>query len=266
VLKRLLAQEGISIRYQTLRNLLSAIERDVVDMEGQLRAPWLLTLKKDRNCHLRAWSFSTSRTAYVSRFAKEHSLLAPHRDVRACLEAKARICLAEPAPVTEGSVRQGSALQMRRLFPTLAGKVDVILTSPPYLNRQTYSKDNWLRLWFLGADRKSVRKQSLETASTERYSAWMQKFFAQASGMLATGGQLVCVAGDVRSQRTGRSIVRTGDLLLDAMREVAPHMDVLSYSSHTVPNTSRYFHALIKSNGHKAVPLRERVLVARKVR
>jgi acyl-CoA dehydrogenase len=45
LLKDLLTQEGITIRYQTPRNLLSAIERDVVDMEAQLRAGWLLTLK-----------------------------------------------------------------------------------------------------------------------------------------------------------------------------------------------------------------------------
>lgn len=44
-LKELLAQEGIAIRYQTPRNLLSALERDVVEMEAQLRAGWLLTLK-----------------------------------------------------------------------------------------------------------------------------------------------------------------------------------------------------------------------------
>ncbi len=45
LLKDLMAQEGITIRYTTPRNLLSAIERDVVDMEAQLRAAWLLTLK-----------------------------------------------------------------------------------------------------------------------------------------------------------------------------------------------------------------------------
>ncbi len=45
LLKDVLAQEGIAIRYQTPRNLLSAIERDVIDMEAQLRAGWLLTLK-----------------------------------------------------------------------------------------------------------------------------------------------------------------------------------------------------------------------------
>ena len=45
LLKDLLSQQGVAIRYTTPRNLLSAIERDVVDMEAQLRAGWLLTLK-----------------------------------------------------------------------------------------------------------------------------------------------------------------------------------------------------------------------------
>lgn len=45
LLKELLAEEGVIIRYDRPRNLLSAIERDIVDMEAQLRAGWLLTLK-----------------------------------------------------------------------------------------------------------------------------------------------------------------------------------------------------------------------------
>lgn len=44
-MKDVLAQEGITIQYQKPRNLLSAIEHDVVDMEAQLRAAWLLTLR-----------------------------------------------------------------------------------------------------------------------------------------------------------------------------------------------------------------------------
>jgi len=45
LLKDLLAQQGITIGYTRPRNLLSSIERDVIDMEAQLRAGWLLTLK-----------------------------------------------------------------------------------------------------------------------------------------------------------------------------------------------------------------------------
>jgi acyl-CoA dehydrogenase len=45
LLKEQLAEHGITVRYGTPRHLLSAVERDIVDMEAQLRAGWLLTLK-----------------------------------------------------------------------------------------------------------------------------------------------------------------------------------------------------------------------------
>jgi acyl-CoA dehydrogenase len=44
-LKEQLAQNGIKIRYGVPRNLLSSLERDIVDMEAQLRAAWLLVVK-----------------------------------------------------------------------------------------------------------------------------------------------------------------------------------------------------------------------------
>jgi acyl-CoA dehydrogenase len=44
-LKEQLAARGIPIRYGTPRNLLTSIERDIIDMEAQLRATWLLLVK-----------------------------------------------------------------------------------------------------------------------------------------------------------------------------------------------------------------------------
>ena len=44
-LKEQLALKGIKIRYGVRRNLLSSIERDIIDMEAKLRAAWLLVVK-----------------------------------------------------------------------------------------------------------------------------------------------------------------------------------------------------------------------------
>ena len=44
-LKELLALQGIEVRYDRPRQLLTAIERDLLEMEAQLRAAWLLTVK-----------------------------------------------------------------------------------------------------------------------------------------------------------------------------------------------------------------------------
>jgi acyl-CoA dehydrogenase len=45
LLKERLAERGFQVRYGTPRHLLTALERDIVDMEAHLRAGWLLTLK-----------------------------------------------------------------------------------------------------------------------------------------------------------------------------------------------------------------------------
>jgi acyl-CoA dehydrogenase len=44
-IKEQLALNGIKIRYGVPRNLLTSLERDIIDMEAQLRAAWLLTVK-----------------------------------------------------------------------------------------------------------------------------------------------------------------------------------------------------------------------------
>jgi acyl-CoA dehydrogenase len=44
-LKEQLAIHGIKIRYGVPRNLLSSLERDIIDMEAQWKASWLLTVK-----------------------------------------------------------------------------------------------------------------------------------------------------------------------------------------------------------------------------
>jgi acyl-CoA dehydrogenase len=43
--KKTLAQEGIEIRYDVPRTKLTALERDVLEMEAQYKAAWLLTLR-----------------------------------------------------------------------------------------------------------------------------------------------------------------------------------------------------------------------------
>lgn len=45
MLKELLAAQGVEIRYGLPRQKLTAIEREVIDMEAQLRSAWLITLK-----------------------------------------------------------------------------------------------------------------------------------------------------------------------------------------------------------------------------
>ena len=215
-----------------------------------------------------AHAFSMS-PGYVARYAAAKGLTPPKRDVIACLNAKLVRCFSAPMPrKTGGAARLGSAVRMSEVFPELVGKVDVVLTSPPYLDAQTYAKDNWLRLWLLGLDYRALRSDYIETGSVSKYSLIMADVFTQVHAMLRKRGRLVCIAGDVRL-RNGRSngeisTIKTGELLRDVCSGLTDSYEVEMVGEHVVPSWNRYFHALSGSNGHRARPMIERVFVARK--
>ena len=95
---------------------------------------------------------------YVREYAIKHGLKPPIRDVKKCLITKITRCLKVPLPrFVLSDVRRGSALFCSSIFPELINNVDLIITSPPYLNAQTYAKDNWLRLWLLGYNYKELQ-------------------------------------------------------------------------------------------------------------
>jgi DNA methylase len=206
--------------------------------------------------------------SYVARFATTHRLRAPMRDVKACLLLKAAVLLQERLPnAVRGEVRHGCARELTSHFPRLKGKVDMILTSPPYLSAQTYAKDNWLRLWLLGYDQRELKGSYIETGSVSTYRGLMTDVLRDCCAMLRPGGFLVCVAGDVRRKMTRdkttvRTVFRTGSYLSRLASDVSPDLTVLVSGRHQVKSTSRYFHSLSKSNGHGNRSLTERYFVA----
>jgi DNA modification methylase len=217
-----------------------------------------------------AHAFSMS-PGYVRRFAEKNKLKPPVRDVKSCLVEKISRSLPLPLPRSVLSeVKLGTALQCATLFPELVGKIDVILTSPPYLNAQTYAKDNWLRLWLLGYNYKELTHYYIQTGSVQRYGNYMTAVFEQLSLMLRPGGRLICVAGDVRL-KTGKAIgsreeiFQTGTFLARLCASVKAGFRVKSVEEHRIPSINRYFHALSSSNGHTKRILVERVFVAEKL-
>jgi hypothetical protein len=210
-------------------------------------------------------AFSMS-SAYVLRYAAEHGLKAPRQNVKECLIAKLTRCLkiGLPTPVNN-LVMRGSALDCRRLFPELIGKVDLVLTSPPYLNAQTYAKDNWLRLWLLGYDYRQIQAEYIQTGSIQTYQAKMEDVFMELSAMMKRGGRLICVAGDVNRGNNGnRSPFKTGVLLARICESNGTGLKVENQERHRVLSKNRYLHSLSQSNGHDKHDLIERVFIARK--
>jgi hypothetical protein len=207
---------------------------------------------------------------YVVKFAAKHGLKPPFRNVKACLIEKISRCLrvSMPDPVLS-DVRRGSAFDCCAVFPELVGRVDLILTSPPYLNAQTYAKDNWLRLWLLGHDYKDLQHRYIETGSIQRYRDYMEKVFKELYRIMRPGGRLICIAGDVRlhtskARQTGNEVFKTGSFLAELCKSREIGLAVERYEQHAVASGSRYFHALSQSNGHSERNLLERIFIATK--
>jgi SAM-dependent methyltransferase len=89
---------------------------------------------------------------YSIRYWNLHELYPKKRDVFAMLTSKARFRLETGRPDRIGIVKQADARNSLEVFPDLAERVRLVVTSPPYLDVTRFEEDQWLRLWFLGGE------------------------------------------------------------------------------------------------------------------
>jgi site-specific DNA-methyltransferase (adenine-specific) len=150
-------------------------------------------------------TFSMS-PAYVEKFIREKGLKKIDQDVFERLRDKlARLYLDDTAGVTGEAYHADAAklLDSRRMKP---GSVDLVVTSPPYLQVVNYGTANWIRLWLLGIDevgreRGAGRKQldaDLDHRHTyTSYREFMQRTVLGVQRVLKRDGVAVLVIGDV---------------------------------------------------------------------
>jgi len=159
-------------------------------------------------------SYSMS-PSYVKRYAKEHGLRRPSKDVFREIRTKAKLVLRDPLP----SIRGKAFCDDSRKLSLEDESVDLIFTSPPYFNVQTYAWCNWLRLWFLGHDYRIVRKSLFESGSVESYSDFMRESLHELYRILKTGGRCFIVAGDVRIGQKNKRTINTIEFLTPLFKE-----------------------------------------------
>lgn len=137
--------------------------------------------------------------AYVRRYISEHGLVAPEVDVFDMVAAKIlRVGLPGPA-ATRGLAWLGDA----RAPEALAEPAKMVFSSPPYLGVIKYGKYNWIRLWMLGEDPKSVDAALTTTGSRTKYVAFMAEVLSGLSGVVANDGFVCLMIGDVASGAKG---------------------------------------------------------------
>ena len=195
-------------------------------------------------------SFSMS-PRYLRRYARKHKLRKPNRNVLKCILRRAENLLADGIPSVKGIAFMNDA----RNLPLQDESINLIVTSPPYFNMQTYAWDNWLRLWFLGYKYEEVRKRLFETQSIPCFLEFMHNAFKEMYRVLKDGSACVIVVGDVK---LGRKIVDMASLLVKPAETVG--FDVAGIITDNIPKEKKYLMYLGSNQGVS----REKILILHK--
>ncbi len=151
-------------------------------------------------------TFSMSPT-YVEKFIRENGLKKLDQDLFERLRDKiARLYLDD----ITGSIGKAYHLDAAGLLRGRALKpnsVDLVVTSPPYLQVVNYGTANWIRLWLLGVDEvgreRGAGRQKLNAALDHRhtyrsYCDFMLRSILGIQRVLKSDGVAVLVIGDVK--------------------------------------------------------------------
>lgn len=162
---------------------------------------------------------------YVRRYTSTHNLQKPTRDVKECLLKKSQLLLRQGSvPQNCASVYESSAEKYAfNGDGCLDDTVDLIVTSPPYLNAQTYSKDAWLRLWLMGYDFRSVQAKYIQTGSVNIYKQRMLPCLYEMLNVLKPESSALLVAGDVIKKVKNKTLrLATAEILAEVALEIEP--------------------------------------------
>lgn len=77
--------------------------------------------------------------------------------------------------------------------------VQLLVTSPPFLDVVQYSKDNWLRCWFNLIDDKEISKKITTSKTVESWSKFMQNAFDEFYRIIKPNGWVAFEVGEVRN-------------------------------------------------------------------
>jgi tRNA G10 N-methylase Trm11 len=210
-------QQLLSIRVQLLDDLGNTRRRELATfvcgvLLGILHGHSRLSLSLPCNqCFAMAPS-------YVRRYVNDHGLIRPKRNVKDSILRKCMEYFPRPALKYRAAVFEDTAEACDKYLKSKKGMVNLVVTSPPYLNRQTYIKDSWLRLWFLGHDRHEQHARSMETGNIPVFVDSMKRALASIEAVLARKGVIALVCGQARTA-TGetRQTIRISDLCLYAL-------------------------------------------------
>jgi DNA modification methylase len=97
----------------------------------------------------------------LSKFAQDSP--PKKKDLFVCLKEKIRASMMTGVPERRGKLYYGNALDLATKVEN--NTVDLVVTSPPYINMIMYGEKNWVQYWFLGEDYTAYDNKTKEVGS-----------------------------------------------------------------------------------------------------
>lgn len=131
---------------------------------------------------------------------EKRGVMPGYRNVAERILKKARRDLSRPIPDAFHTASRSNRYlrgDARTLKGVRVNSVDLIVTSPPFLDKVDYAKDNWMRAWFIGVE-EEVRSLSMAVFSDpEEWLAFMKGAILEMGRVLRVGGRAVIEVGEV---------------------------------------------------------------------
>ncbi len=129
----------------------------------------------------------------------------PYRDTKAIIRKKSISLLRNLSAVqAENLLRAGTTAMFLsgdagKTSEIESGSVQLLVTSPPFLDIVQYSKDNWLRCWFNSIDDSAIAANITMARKVEEWSTVMQYAFKEFFRIIRPGGWVCFEVGEVRN-------------------------------------------------------------------
>lgn len=113
------------------------------------------------------------------------------------------------------SVSTANAVEVadaRQIAWAPANSVDLVVTSPPFLDKVDYITDNWMELWFAGISEKKFRESLIMVNSLQRWSAFMHDVMLEMLRVLKPRSYAIIEVGEVE---TSQGVICLDDVVAD---------------------------------------------------
>jgi len=215
-------EEDLLVFYheQTLRQIQSVraylIEREnagqIDNIDGWIRMVCVNRLTGHSSGFFSVYSLPPNQAVSVEsqrKINEKRKQVPPYRDVKKIILKKSKSLLKdyESHDTCRAEFHVGSADDTPYIKNST---IDLIVTSPPFLDIVQYANDNWLRCWFAGLDSSSVAITMLR--KPQDWTNFVSKVFGEFSRIVRPGGHVCFEVGEVRN-----GSIQLEDLVIEAM-------------------------------------------------